>query len=81
MRPEHSVREPPLPDLLRIKDVAYRLSLSDTETRKLCDRGAFPLVRIGERAIRIPRVEFERYLGRLLLEHGWAYPGYGNGRR
>lgn len=53
------------PLLLSVADVAARLSLGVTYTRRLIDRGEIKSVRIGKRVL-VPQQFLDDYLARLL---------------
>jgi excisionase family DNA binding protein len=52
------VREP----LLKARDVAVRLAVSVPQAYRLIHSGAIPLVRVGERSIRVREQDLERYI-------------------
>lgn len=51
--------------LLRVKEVAALLNISETKVRGICARGDLRVVSI-DKCVLIPRASFEAYLTRLL---------------
>lgn len=49
-------------DRLKVAEAAEQLQIPLTRCYTLIQRGELPAVRIGERSIRIPKRELERYL-------------------
>ena len=47
---------------LTVPEAAYELRIPRTRCYELIQRGDLPAVRIGERSIRVNRVELERFL-------------------
>ena len=47
---------------LKVPEVAELLQLPRTRAYELIQRGELPAVRVGERSIRVPRDELERFL-------------------
>jgi excisionase family DNA binding protein len=47
---------------LKVPEVAELLQLPRTRAYELIQRGELPAVRVGERSIRVPRGELERFL-------------------
>ncbi len=47
---------------LRVPEVAEELNIPRSRAYELIQRGELPAVRVGERSIRVNRVELERFL-------------------
>ena len=47
---------------LRVPEVAEELSIPRSRAYELIKRGELPAIRVGERSIRVNRVELERFL-------------------
>ena len=47
---------------LRVPEVAEELNIPRTRAYELIQRGELPAVRVGERSIRVNRIELERFL-------------------
>lgn len=47
---------------LRVPEVAEELNIPRTRVYELIQRGELPAVRVGERSIRVNRIELERFL-------------------
>ena len=60
--PETRAHEEPGKVWLTVPEVAEELRIPRTRCYELIQRGELPAVRIGERSIRVNRVELERFL-------------------
>jgi len=49
---------------VRVRDYAHRFSLDESTVYKMIERGEIKAIRIGEKTLRIPSSELERYLVR-----------------
>lgn len=54
----------PEPDLYTVKEAAFRLSTSTRQVWRLIADGELETVRVGARAVRVPRVSLTGYITR-----------------
>lgn len=54
----------PEPDLYTVKEAAFRLSTSTRQVWRLIADGDLETVRVGARAVRVPRVSLTGYIAR-----------------